>query len=54
VFINFRICPLSTLLQDGDRVSFVPPGVPSLHRFWLGFYGAKEKKTHKKDQDNLE
>ncbi len=42
VFINRLIKPLSTLLQDGDRVSFVPPGVPSIHRFNLGFYDVKE------------
>ncbi len=43
VFINRLIQPLSTLLQDGDRVAFVPPGVPTIHRFMLGFYGAKEE-----------
>ena len=42
VFINRLIKPLSTPLQDGDRVSFVPPGVPSIHRFNLGFYDVKE------------
>ncbi len=43
VFINRTIKPLSTKLQDGDRVAFVPPGVPSIHRFNLGFYAAKEE-----------
>lgn len=42
-FINRTIKPLSTKLQDGDRVSFVPPGVPTIHRFNLGFYEAKEQ-----------
>jgi len=42
VFINRTVRPLSTRLQDGDRVSFVPPGVPSIHRFNLGFYEVKE------------
>jgi len=42
VFINRLIRPLSTRLQAGDRVAFVPPGVPSIHRFNLGFYNAKE------------
>lgn len=41
VFINHSICPFSTVLQDGDRVAFVPPGVPTIHRFMLGFYGTK-------------
>ncbi len=41
-FINRSVMPLSTKLKDGDRVSFVPGGVPSIHRFNLGFYDAKE------------
>lgn len=41
-FVNRLIKPLSTLLQDKDRVAFVPPGVPTIHRFNLGFYEAKE------------
>lgn len=43
VFINNLIRPLSTPLQDGDQLAFVPPGIPSVHRFWLGFYGAREE-----------
>ncbi len=42
VFINRLIKPLDTVLTDGDRVAFVPPGVPSIHRFNLGFYDAKD------------
>ncbi|HSW36284.1 MAG TPA: MoaD/ThiS family protein [Candidatus Limnocylindrales bacterium] len=42
VFVNRQIVPKSTLLHDGDRVAFVPPGVPSIHRFNLGFYASKE------------
>lgn len=42
VFINRVICPLSTPINEGDRVAFVPPGIPTIHRFNLGFYGAKE------------
>ncbi len=41
-FINRTVKPLSTSLKDGDRVSFIPHGVPSIHRFNLGFYEAKE------------
>lgn len=41
-FINRMVMPLSTMLKDGDRVSFVPGGVPSIHRFNLGFYDVKE------------
>ncbi len=43
VFINHRICPLATSLRAGDRVAFVPPGIPTIHRFMLGFYGAREE-----------
>jgi len=42
VFINRHIRPLSTKLEPGDRVAFVPPGIPSIHRFNLGFYAARE------------
>ncbi len=44
VFINRLVKPLSTTLHDGDRVAFVPPGVPTIHRFNLGFYGVKEER----------
>ena len=43
VFINRLIKPLDTVLTDGDRVAFVPPGVPSIHRFNLGFYDVKKE-----------
>ncbi len=42
VFINRLIKPLSTKLKPGDRVAFVPPGAPTIHRFNLGFYDVKE------------
>ncbi len=45
VFINRLVKPLSTALEDGDRVAFISPGVPSIHRFNLGFYEAKEQDT---------
>lgn len=43
VFVNHSIRPFSTLLKEGDRVAFVPPGIPSIHRFNLGFYSVKEE-----------
>lgn len=51
VFINHRICPLETSLRAGDRVAFVPPGVPTIHRFMLGFYGAKEADEKLRDKN---
>lgn len=50
VFINNLIHPLSATLKDGDRVAFVPPGIPSVHRFWLGFYDSKEDAAAQKDE----
>lgn len=40
VFINRLVRPLSTPIQDGDRVAFVPPGIPTIHRFLMGFYNS--------------
>lgn len=37
VFINGRVGPLDTLLQDQDRVAFVPHGTPGPYRVLLGF-----------------
>ena len=42
VYINRLLKPLSTTLKDGDRVAFIPPGVPTIHRFNLGFYDVKK------------
>jgi len=52
VFINRLIKPLSTSLSDGDRIAFVPPGVPSIHRYNLGFYSAAGEKTRNTDNKN--
>lgn len=41
-YINRIIKPLSTPLKEGDRVTFIPPGVPTIHRFNLGFYDVQE------------
>ncbi len=49
-FINRLVKPLSTPLQGGDRVSFVPPGVPTIHRFNLGFYDVQEDLGDDEDQ----
>ncbi len=42
VFVSHRVMPLSTLLKDGDQMAFVPPGIPTVHRFSLGFYSVKD------------
>jgi len=42
VFINHKVSPLTTILHGGERVAFVPPGIPSIHRYWLGFYNEEK------------
>ncbi len=41
VFINGRVNSLDTLLQDQDRVAFVPHGTPGPYRVLLGFKNKK-------------
>lgn len=36
VFVNGKISPLNTILQDGDRVGLLPPGTPGPYRVMLG------------------
>ncbi|KAF0215931.1 MAG: hypothetical protein FD174_3941 [Geobacteraceae bacterium] len=40
VFVNHVVHGLDHLIQAGDRVAFVPTGIPGPHRFLLGIYGA--------------
>jgi len=40
VFVNHRAHGLDHLIQAGDRVAFVPTGVPGPCRVLLGIYGA--------------
>ncbi len=37
VFINGKVRPLETKLNDSDRVAFVPHGTPGPYRVLLGF-----------------
>ncbi|RJP85126.1 MAG: MoaD/ThiS family protein [Desulfobacteraceae bacterium] len=36
VFVNGKIAPADTLLNDGDRVAAFPPGTPGPYRLLLG------------------
>ncbi len=36
VFINGKVLPKTTPLQNGDRVALVPPGTPGSYRITLG------------------
>ena len=36
VFVNGKIAPITTLLNDGDRIAAFPPGTPGPYRLLLG------------------
>ncbi len=38
VFINHRVFGLNRIIRAGDRVAFVPPGIPGIERLLLGAY----------------
>lgn len=40
VFVNHLAYGLEHMIQPGDRVAFVPTGIPGPHRLLLGIYGA--------------
>lgn len=40
VFVNHVVHDLDRLIQPGDRVAFVPTGIPGPHRFLLGIFDA--------------
>ena len=37
VFINGKVAPFDTMIQDKDRVTLIPPGTPGPYRVLLGF-----------------
>ena len=41
-FINGKVAPPDTILQNNDRVTLLPPGTPGPYRVLLGF----KKKEH--------
>jgi len=40
VFVNHRVQGLDHLIQAGDRVAFIPTGIPGPSRLLLGIYDA--------------
>nr|WP_319392756.1 MoaD/ThiS family protein [uncultured Desulfobacter sp.] len=48
VFVNGKISPLDTRLQDGDRIAALPPGTPGPYRLLLGLVATPDKKSDKK------
>ncbi|MBU1698028.1 MAG: MoaD/ThiS family protein [Proteobacteria bacterium] len=47
VFINGKVAPFDTIIQDKDRVALIPPGTPGPYRVLLGF---KNKQNNEKGQ----
>ena len=43
VFVNHVVHGLDRLIQPGDRVAFVPTGIPGPHRFLLGIFDAGQE-----------
>ncbi len=43
VFINHLVYGLDHIIQPGDRVAFVPTGIPGPHRFLLGIFSAGQQ-----------
>ena len=43
VFVNHIAYGLDHLIQAGDRVAFIPTGIPGPHRFLLGIFGAVQQ-----------
>lgn len=43
VFINHLVYDLEKTIKPGDRVAFIPTGVPGPHRFMLGIHSAGNK-----------
>ena len=41
VFINGKVAPFDTIIQDNDRVALVPHGTPGPYRVLLGFKNKK-------------
>lgn len=45
VFVNAVVYDLNHIIYPGDRVAFIPTGVPGPHRFMLGVHQAAQTKA---------
>jgi len=45
-FINGRVQSLEHPINPGDRVALVPPGLPGIHRFLMGFYSRGKQRPY--------
>lgn len=52
VFVNGKIVPLDTQLQDGDRIAALPPGTPGPYRLLLGLVASPNKASDQKTDKN--
>ena len=50
VFVNGKIAPADTLLNDGDRVAAFPPGTPGPYRLLLGIVKKNPDSFRKKSE----
>ena len=44
VFVNNLVYDLEKVVKPGDKVAFIPTGIPGPHRFMLGIHSAGKKK----------
>ena len=57
VFVNGKISPFDTPLQDGDRIAALPPGTPGPYRLLLGLVSSPNKNPDNKSDkksDNIQ
>ena len=40
-FVNGKVAPFDTVIQENDRVALIPPGTPGPYRVLLGFKNKK-------------
>src|ERR1035437_1422878 len=45
VFVNHLVYNLNKNVKPGDKVAFIPTGVPGPHRFMLGIHSAGKKNS---------
>lgn len=44
VFVNFKVCSLDHKVEPGDRVAFIPTGIPGSARLLLGIDQAGQQR----------
>jgi len=43
VFVNHLVYNLDIIVKPGDKVAFIPTGIPGPHRFMLGIHSAGKR-----------